>query len=218
MWMVTAAMKLKDAWLLGRKAMTNLDNCIKIQRHYFAYRCLSSQSCGFSNSHVQMSELYPKEGWAPKNSCFWTVVLEKTLESPLDYKEIQPVNSKGNQSWIKWKDWCWSWNANTLATWYKELTHWKRPWRWERLRAGGEEGNRGWDGWVITNSRDMKLNKLWEVVKDREAWHVAVHWISESDMIEWMNWTELKPTLRSPGDHVVWKASPGLRRPEILLS
>ena len=100
MWMVTAAMKLKDTWLFGRKAMTNLDNCIKLQRYYFAYRCLSSQSCGFSNSHVQMSELYNKEGRAPKNSCFWTVVLGKTLESPLDCKEIKAVNPKGNQSWI----------------------------------------------------------------------------------------------------------------------
>ena len=100
MWMVTAAMKLKDTWLFGRKAMTNLDNCIKLQRYYFAYRCLSSQSCGFSNSHVQMSELYNKEGRAPKNSCFWTVVLGKTLESPLDCKEIKAVNPKGNQPWI----------------------------------------------------------------------------------------------------------------------
>ena len=73
---------------------------IKKQRHYFANEGLFSQSYGFSSSHVQMWELDYKESWALKNWCFWTVVLEKTLESPLDYKEIQPVHTKGNQFWI----------------------------------------------------------------------------------------------------------------------
>ena len=74
--------------------------CFKKERHYFANKGLSSQSYGFSNSHVWMWELDHKEGRALKNWCFWTVVLEKTLESPLDCKEIKPVNPKGNQSWI----------------------------------------------------------------------------------------------------------------------
>ena len=73
---------------------------IKKQRHYFPDKGPSSQSCGFSNSHVWMWELDYKEGWAPKNWCFWTVMLEKTLENLLDCKEIKPVNPKGNQSWI----------------------------------------------------------------------------------------------------------------------
>ena len=73
---------------------------IKKQRHYFAHRGPSSQSFGFSGSHVWMWELDHKESWTLKNWCFWTVVLEKTLKSPLDYKEIQPVHPKGNQSWI----------------------------------------------------------------------------------------------------------------------
>ena len=73
---------------------------IKKQRHYFANKCLSSESCGFSSSHVWMWELNYKESWVPKNWCFWTVLLEKILESPLNCKEIQPVNSKENQSWI----------------------------------------------------------------------------------------------------------------------
>ena len=88
----------------------------------------SSQSSGFSSSHIRMWELDHKESWPPKNWCFWTVVLEKTLESPLDCKEIQPVNPKGNQSWIfigrtyaeaetYWKDLCWSWKSDILATW-----------------------------------------------------------------------------------------------------
>ena len=85
--------------LLGRKAITNLDSIIKKQRHYFANKGLYSQSCGFSSRHVWMWELDHK-GWAPKNWCFWTVMLNKTLESPLDCKEIQSVHSKGNQPWI----------------------------------------------------------------------------------------------------------------------
>ena len=97
-----------------------------------------------------MWELDYKESWAPKNCCFWTVVLEKTLESPLDCTEIQPVNPKGSVLGIHWKDWCLSWNSSTLATSCKELTHWKRPWCWERLKAGGEGDDRGWDGWMAS--------------------------------------------------------------------
>ena len=97
---------------------------IKKQRHYFANKGPSHQSYSFSSSHVWMWELGYKESWVMKKWCFWAVVLEKTLESPLDWKEIQPVNPKGNQSLFIWKDWCWSWNSNTLATtWCEELTH-----------------------------------------------------------------------------------------------
>ena len=107
---------------------------IKRQRHYFAYKGLSSQSYGFSSSHVWVWELDHNEGWAP-NWCFWIVVLEYTLESLLDCKKIKPVNPKGNQSWIFIG--CWSWNSNTLATWCEELTYWKRPGLWRRLKAEG---------------------------------------------------------------------------------
>ena len=97
--MVTAAMKLKRFLLLGRKAMANLDSILK-SRHYFANKGPSSQDYGFSSSHVWMWQLDYKESWVWKNWCFWTVVLEKTLESPLDCKEIQPVHPKENQSKI----------------------------------------------------------------------------------------------------------------------
>ena len=84
---------------------------------------------------------------------FWTVVLQ-TLESPLDCNEIQPVNPKGDQSWIFiGRTWCWSWSSNTSATWYEGLTHWKRLWCWERLKAAGERNNRGWDGWMASLTR-----------------------------------------------------------------
>ena len=97
--MVTAAMKLKDACSLEEKLWQPRQHTKK-QRHYFANKGPSSQSYGFSNSHVWIWELDYKQSWASKNWCFWTMVLEKTLESPLDCKEIQPVHPKGNQSWI----------------------------------------------------------------------------------------------------------------------
>ena len=92
--------EIKSHLLLGRKAITNLDSILKSGDIYFANKGQSSQSYGFSSSHVWAWELYYKESWVLKNWCFWTVVLEKSLESPLDCKEIQLVHPKGNQSWI----------------------------------------------------------------------------------------------------------------------
>ena len=111
----------------------------------------SSQGYGFSSSHVWMWELDYKESWAPKNWCIWIVVLEKTLESPLDCKEIQPVYPKGDQSWvfIGRTDV----EAETPILWSpdtKRLTRLKRPWSWERLKAGGEGDGRRWDGWMAS--------------------------------------------------------------------
>ena len=91
--------QIKRCLLLGRKAMTNLDSILK-SRHYFASKGPSSQDDGFSSCHVWMWELDREESWALKNWCIWTVVLEKTLESPLDCKEVKPVHPQGNQFWI----------------------------------------------------------------------------------------------------------------------
>ena len=135
----------------------------KKQRHSFANKGPSSQGYGFSRNHVWMWELEYKESWAPKNWWVWTVVLEKTLESPLDCKEIQPVHPKGDQSWvfIGRTDV----GAETPVLWPPDAKIWliwiSRPWCWERLKAGGEGDNRGWDGrmalptrwtWVWVNS------------------------------------------------------------------
>ena len=96
-----------------------------------------------------MWELDYKENWASKNWCFWTVVLEKTLESPLDCKEIQPIHPKGDQTWIFIGRT--DVEAETSVLWPpEELTHLKRPWCWERLRAGGEGDDRGWDCWMAS--------------------------------------------------------------------
>ena len=93
--------KIKRHMLLGRKVMTNLESMLKSRDTTLLTKfCPSSQSYGFSSSHVGMWELDHKEGWAPKNWCFWTVVLEKTLENPLDCKDIKHVSPKGNQPWI----------------------------------------------------------------------------------------------------------------------
>ena len=128
--------------------MINLDSILK-SRHYFENKGLSSQSYGFSSSHVLIWELDYKESWVPKNWCFWTVMLEKTPEIPFDSKEIQPVHRKGNQSWIFIGRT--DAEAETPILGCKELTHWKRPWYWERLKA--EEDDRGWDGWMASPTR-----------------------------------------------------------------
>ena len=112
-------------------------------------------------------------------------MFEKTLESHLDCKEIKPVNFKGNQPLnIHWKDWCWSWSSNTLAIRCEELTHYKRPWGWEKLRAGGEGGDRGWMvGWHHwLNGHDF--SDLQETVKVRVARRAAVHGVPRMDMTE----------------------------------
>ena len=143
-----------DFIFLGSKITAGSD-CIHIikkqhtkkQRHHFANKGSSHQSYGFSSRYVPMRELDHKEGWAPNNSFFQTLVLQKTLDSPLNSMEIKPVNPNVNQPWIinYWKDWCWSWSSNTLPTWYKEASHWKRPWCWEVVKAKRKEGVNGWD-------------------------------------------------------------------------
>ena len=139
-------------------------------------------------SHVWMWELDRKKVWAPKIWWFWTVVLEETLDSPLDSKEIKPVHPKGNQPWIFIGRT--DAEAEAPVLWpldAKNLTRWKRPWFWGKLKVG-EGDDRGWDGWMASLTR-WSLSKLWELVMDREAWRAAVHGVTKSQTE--LNWTDV---------------------------
>ena len=137
--------EIKRCLLLGRKTLRNLDSVLKSRIIILLTKVGMVEAMVFPVFMYGLESLDLKEGWAPKNWCFWTVVLKrKTFESPLDIKEIKPVNPKGNQLWIfvGRAGWCWSWSSRTLA-WMPRANSFEKTLSWERLKAKGEEGGRG---------------------------------------------------------------------------
>ena len=173
--------------LLGRKVMTNLENVFKKQRCHLTHKDMYSQGYGLSSSYVLMWELHNKGGRVSKNWCFWTVVLEKILESPLDWEEIQPGHPKGDQSWvfIRRTDV----KAETPILWPPDMKSWliwkdpdaRKDWRQEDEMVG-------WHHWL--NGHEFEWTPG---VGDRQGGLAS--WDSwsckESDMTEWLTWTEL---------------------------
>ena len=174
----------------------NLEH-IKKQRHYFTNKGPFSQSYGFYSSHVWMWELDYKESWAPKNWCFWTVVLEKTLETLLDCKEIQPVHPKGNKSWIFIGRT--DVEAETLIIWQPDVKKWLvgndpdagKDWRKEE-KGTTEDQMVGWHHWLNGHEFEQAL----DVGNGHGRLVCCSLWgHKESDMTEWMNWLMLLVTL-----------------------
>ena len=142
--------EIKRRLLFGRKAMSNLDSILKSRD------ITSPTKVCLVKAMVFLVVMYGCECWTTKKDecqridAFELWCWRKLLRVPWTARRSNQSILKESVLNIHWKDWCWSWSSNTLATWCEELTHWRRPWCWERLKARGEGENRGWDGWMAS--------------------------------------------------------------------
>ena len=158
---------------------------IKKQRHYFANKGPYNQGYGFSNTHVWMWELDYKKSWMVKNWCFELWCWRRLLRVIWTARRSNQSILRKSVMNIHWKDWCWSWNSNTLATWCEELTPLKRPWCLERLKVGGDGDSRGWDGWMAS-----PIQWIWVWVNSGCWW-----WTGKSGVLQFMRSQSVGPQL-----------------------
>ena len=154
---------------------------IKNQRHYFANKVPSGQDYGFSSSHVGCESWTLKKAECQRIDAFELWYWIRLLRVPWTARRSNQSILKRSVLNIHWKDWCWRWNSNTLATWCEELTHLKRPWCWEWLKAGGEGDLRGWDGWMASPTQ-----WTWIWVDSGSWW-----WTGRPGMLWFMGWQKV---------------------------
>ena len=182
--------EIKRQLLLGRKAMTNLDSILKSRGMTLPMKVHLVKAMVFP------VVMYGRESWTIKKierqiiDAFEMWYWRRLLRVPWTARRSNQSSLRKSTLSIHWKEWCLSWNSNTFATWHEELTHCKRLWCRERLKAGEEGNDRGWDGWMASPTQWTWVSKLRELVMDREARGAAVHGVTKSRiwLSDWTDW------------------------------